>query len=74
MLKIKIIEFHYCIWNHHGKCIQMSANIPGIGSSISEISEISEVSFECNQFWQEKKTTLHGINGRVQSVNLDMDP
>ena len=55
MLKIKIIELHYCIWNQHGKCIQISTNMPGIGSSISEISEISEVSFECNQFLAREK-------------------
>ena len=32
MLKnIKIIEYHYHIWNHHGKCIRISTNMLGIG-------------------------------------------
>ena len=33
----KILEFHDHIWNHHGKCIQKSPNMPGIGSLIREI-------------------------------------
>ena len=24
---VNIIELHFCIWNHHGKCIQISTNI-----------------------------------------------
>ena len=28
---VRIVEFHYCIWNHHAKCIQISTNMPGIG-------------------------------------------
>ena len=35
---VTIIGFHYHIWNHHGKYIQMSTDIPGIGSVIYEIS------------------------------------
>ena len=35
--KIMIIEFHYYIWNHHGKCIEISTNMPGNGSLIREI-------------------------------------
>ena len=27
---VKIIEFHYHIWNRHGKYIQISTNMPGI--------------------------------------------
>ena len=29
---IKILEFSDYIWNHHEKCIQISTNMPGIGS------------------------------------------
>ena len=39
---VNILKFHEHIWNHHGKCIQMSTNMPGIGSLISEIDEICE--------------------------------
>ena len=31
-----ILEFHDHIWNHHVKCIQISTNMPGIGSLIRE--------------------------------------
>ena len=34
---VKIVEFHDHIWNHHEKCIQISTNMPGIGSLICEI-------------------------------------
>ena len=34
----KILEFHDHIWNHHEKCIQISTNMPGIGSLIREIT------------------------------------
>ena len=34
---VKIVEFHYHIWNHHEKCIQISTNMPGIGLVIREI-------------------------------------
>ena len=33
----EIIEFHYNIWNRHGKCIRTSTNIPSIGLVIREI-------------------------------------
>ena len=40
---VEIMEFHGHIWNYHEKCIQISTNMPGIGSSIHEIAvEISE--------------------------------
>ena len=43
---VKNVEFHDHIWNHHEKCIQMSTNMPGIGSLIREtavyISDILE--------------------------------
>ena len=35
---VKIMEFHYHIWNHHEKCIQQSTNMPGIGVVIPEIT------------------------------------
>ena len=28
--KVNIIELHYHIWNHRGKCIQISTNMPDI--------------------------------------------
>ena len=40
-----ILEIHYFNWNHHEKCIQMSTNMPSIGSVICEIGfEIKEIS------------------------------
>ena len=35
---VKIEEFHNHIWNHHEKYIEISTNIPGIGSLIHEIA------------------------------------
>ena len=35
---VRIIEFQYYIWNQRGKCIQISTNMPGIGSVIREIA------------------------------------
>ena len=35
--KVKIVEYHDKIWNYHEKCIQISTNMPGIGSLIHEI-------------------------------------
>ena len=35
---VKIVEFHDHIWNKHKKCIQISTNMPGIGSLIREIA------------------------------------
>ena len=41
---VNILEFHDHIWNHHEKFIQISTNMPGIGSIIREISvKISEI-------------------------------
>ena len=34
---VKILEFWDYIWSHHEKCIQLSTNLPGIGSLICEI-------------------------------------
>ena len=41
---IEIVKSHDHIWNHNEKCIQISTNMPGIGSLIREIDiEISEI-------------------------------
>ena len=38
------MEFDDPIWNHHEKCIQISTNMPGIGSLIPEIDvKLSEI-------------------------------
>ena len=34
----EIMEFHDHIWNHHDKSIQISTNMPVIGSQIREIA------------------------------------
>ena len=34
----KIVEFHDHIWNYREKCIQISTNMPGIGSVNREIA------------------------------------
>ena len=33
-----MLEFHDHIWNHHEKCIQISTNMPGIGSANREVA------------------------------------
>ena len=35
---VKIVEFHYHIWNHHEKCIQISTNMPSFGLAFPEIT------------------------------------
>ena len=35
--KSKISEIYYYIWNHHGKLIQISTNMPSFGSVFREI-------------------------------------
>ena len=35
---VNIVEFHDHIWNHRGKCMQISTNMPGIGLVIPEIT------------------------------------
>ena len=35
---VKIGEFHYHIWNHYKKCIQISTNMLSIGLVIPEIT------------------------------------
>ena len=41
---IKIVKFHDHIWNHHNKYIEISTNMPVIGSLIRKITvKISEI-------------------------------
>ena len=41
---VKIVESRDKIWNHHEKCIEISTNMPGIGSLILEIHvKITEI-------------------------------
>ena len=41
---VRIVEFYDHIWNHNEKRIQISTNMPGIGSLIPEIDvDISEI-------------------------------
>ena len=38
------VELHDHIWNHHEKCIQISTNMPVIGSQLRKIGvQISEI-------------------------------
>ena len=62
---INILEFHDHIWNHHEKCIQISTNMPGIGSLICEIG------LEMKELWGEKYLFFARDSiTRVLSVNL----
>ena len=55
---VKIVEFHYHIWNHHEKCIQISTNMPSIGLVIPEIT-----------FGMlENKSMLHGKTKLVKCI------
>ena len=57
--------FHDHIWNHHEKCIQISTNMPGIGSLIRKIDvKISEI-WETNILFLLSKT-----NTRILSVKI----
>ena len=47
---VEIVEFHDHIWNHNEKCIQMSTNMPGIGSLIRELA------VEILEMWESKQT------------------
>ena len=47
---VEIVEFHDHIWNHNEKYIQISANMPGIGSFIREIA------VEILEMWESKQT------------------
>ena len=47
------MESHEHIWNHHENCIQISTNMPGIGSVNREIAfNISEMSESKHDFAQ----------------------
>ena len=35
---VRILEFHYHIWNQRDKCFQISTNMPSIGLIILEIA------------------------------------
>ena len=39
-LFLKLVEFHDPLWNHREKLIQVSTNIPGVGSVNREIAVI----------------------------------
>ena len=55
-----VSEMSWHIWDHHGKCIQISTNITGIGSLIREIDvNISEI-------WESKHNSKTSV--RVRSV------
>ena len=48
----EIIEFHYYFWNHHAHCIQISTNMPGIGSVSHEIDEFCRMNLTLNEtYW-----------------------
>ena len=49
---VEIVKFHDHIWNHNEKCIQISTNMPGIGSLIREIS------VEIPEMWEAAKRLL----------------
>lgn len=60
-MKINIIEFHYYIYNQHGKCIQVSANMS------SNCSVNHEIRFKFENL-AKAKLCLHGkTNGRFLS-------
>ena len=41
---VKIVEIHDHIWNHYEKYIEISTNMPGVGSVIRELAVlISEI-------------------------------
>ena len=62
---VKIVEFHDHIWNPHEKCIQISTNMPGIGSLIRKIG------LEIKAFCEGKPPFLHGDSiSRVLSIKL----
>ena len=50
---VTILEFHDHIWNHHEKYIEISTNMPGIGSVNREITvKMSEMSESKHDFAQ----------------------
>ena len=78
---VKIIEFHYFIWNDHRKCIQINTNMPCIGivsSGINQVSFLLEYIMKSSLMpciglvireIEEEKTIFHGkTDCRVKSV------
>ena len=61
---VNILEFGYYIWNPYEKCIKISTNMPGIGSSICEI----DVKIVRNLI-KANKLLLSKTSSRVLSVN-----
>ena len=51
-----ILEFHDHIRNHHEKCIEISTNMPGIGSLIHEIDVNISKSKKANLLFLLSKT------------------
>ena len=41
--KFRILKFHGCIWNQHGKCIKMNTNKPMFGPVVLEITHGSVI-------------------------------
>ena len=82
--KVKIVEFHYHIWNHNEKCIQLSTNMPGIGSVIREIAvNISEMStilasfcsvkqYPCGKCFKNSDTRYVILLSNIVSVLIDV--
>ena len=56
---VNILEFRNHIWNHHEKCIQISTNMPGIGSLIREIH------IQISEFERAKILVLGKTNARL---------
>ena len=57
------MEFHYYIWNHRRKCIQISTNMPSIGSECHQ-------DFNVESFVKTKVIfcRMNEPNGRMRSV------
>ena len=63
--KSKLWNFIFHTWNHHEKCIEISTNIPGIGSLIFEIAVTIWES------WESKHSFAHKLtNACVPSFKL----
>ena len=60
---VKFLEFHYYIWNHHGKYIQKSTNMPGFALVSNEIG------FRIQEFREQRCYHATGLSRRqVQNV------
>ena len=56
MIRVKIVQFHYCILNHHSQWIQISENMPSI----------DYVSHFWNRRWNLNNNSLHGKNNDAE--------